>query len=129
MGLDHHEAETAFGIAVAAVIKRRHPHNTSGLLAQHLRCTKKAAENVLAGHLSARSITRLTKAYGLSLLIEAGAAVTGETLETFLRSRAADARREAEHWERLHEQELPFDPSPTPPHRLAEHRSWDRRRP
>jgi len=97
VGLDHqlsHE-DTAFGHAMARALTERHPVNTSGHLAQRLRCTKKAAENILAGHLSARSITRLVRAYGLAILIDAGAAMTGQSLRSFILSQAEEARRDA----------------------------------
>lgn len=103
LGLDHHVShdDTAFGRAVAAALAERHPVNTSGHIAQNLRCTKKAAENILAGHLSARSITRLVKAYGLGLIIDAGAAVTGQSLRGYILSQAEEARRDASRAEEL----------------------------
>ena len=103
LGLDHHVShdDTAFGRAVAAALMERHPVNTSGHLAQRIRCTKKAAENILAGHLSARSITRLVQAYGLGLIIDAGAAVTGQSLRAYILSQAEEARRDASRAEEL----------------------------
>lgn len=97
VGLDHQLShdDTAFGQAVAAARAERHPANTSGHVAQQLRCTKKAAENILAGHLSARSITKLVRAYGLAIIIDAGAAVTGQSLRAFILSQADQARRDA----------------------------------
>jgi hypothetical protein len=97
LGLDHQLShdDTAFGHAVAGALLKRHPVNTTGHVAQQLRCTKKAAENILAGHLSARTITRLVHAYGLGLIIDAGAAVTGQSLRAYILSQAEEARRDA----------------------------------
>ena len=103
LGLDHQLShdDTAFGRAVAVALSDRHPVNTTGHVAQQLRCTKKAAENILAGHLSARTITRLVKAYGLGLIIDAGAAVTGQSLRAYILSQAEEARRDARRAEDL----------------------------
>jgi hypothetical protein len=98
--------ETAFGRAVAKLLSARYPVHTSGHVAQDLRCTKKAAENILSGHLSARTMTRLAKAHGLGLLIEAGAAVTGQSLENFIHARADEARREQAAAEERHAADL-----------------------
>lgn len=108
LGQEHQQTfddETAFGRAVAEALQLRHPVHTAGHVAQALRCTKKAAENILAGHLSARTITRVVRAYGLGLLIDAGGALTGQTLENFIIENATNARRErvvAEQREREH---------------------------
>jgi hypothetical protein len=104
LGLDHqvsHHDDTEFGRAIALALSERHPVNTSGHVAQRLRCTKKAAENILAGHLSARTITRLVKAYGLGLIIDAGAAVTGQSLRGYILDQAQEARRDARRAEEL----------------------------
>lgn len=97
LGRDHQLSrdDTAFGHAVAAALVERHPTQTSGHVAQRLRCTKKAAENILAGHLSARTITKLVRAYGLAIIIEAGAAVTGKTLREHILEQVGQARRDA----------------------------------
>jgi plasmid maintenance system antidote protein VapI len=71
-----------------------HPVHTAKHVARALNCTPKTAENILAGHLSARSITRLTMAYGLGFLIDVGAAVTGTTLRDHIIEQANQARRE-----------------------------------
>lgn len=100
---------TDFGLAVARELERRHPVHTAKMVARDLsaqgvECTVRTAENILSGHLSARTLTRLVEAYGLGLLIEAGASVTGQTLEQFIRESAEDARREraaaGERWRR-----------------------------
>lgn len=128
LGREHQLAtddETAFGLAVARALEARHPIHTAGHVAQALRCTKKAAENILAGHLSARTLTWIAKAYGLSVMIEATASVAGQSLENFIIENAATARREraaAEQREREHQallkelrQSRPRDPEPYRP--------------
>lgn len=103
MGVRHQERgeATDFGMAVARELARRHPTYTAKMVARTLsdqgaECTVKTAENILAGHLSARTITRLTLAYGLGLLIDAGATVTGKTLREHIIEQSAAARRDAE---------------------------------
>jgi hypothetical protein len=83
--------DACFGRAVAAELEQRYPVHAGKNVAADLNCTAKAAENLLAGHLSARTLTRLVKAYGLGLLISAAARVTGEGLEDFIEKQAAEA--------------------------------------
>lgn len=85
-----------FGRAVGDELKRRYPFKTASNVAADVGCTIKAAENVLNGHLSAKSITRLVQVYGLGLLIDSGATVAGTTLKDFVIEQAASARREQE---------------------------------
>ncbi len=108
MGSFPHDCTDAslFGAAVAGELKRRYPHNTAKMVATDLsrlgaECTIKTAENILAGKLSGKSITRLTLAYGLGFLIDAGAQVTGQTLATYIENQAARAREEHAQWEAL----------------------------
>lgn len=121
---------SGFGEAVAYLLGRRYPHHTAKHVASDLskvgmgECTIRTAENLLGGHLSAKSITRLTLAYGLGILIDAGAALTGETLEIFIAKRARAARDEQAKWDELEAQlsgEPPPDadpPTPVYPERL-----------
>lgn len=83
--------ETCWGRAVAAELARRYPVHTAKNVAADLGCTLKAAENLLAGHLSKRSMTQLVLTYGLGLLIAAAARLTGEELEDFIEKQAAEA--------------------------------------
>lgn len=110
MGSVPHDCNSAagcFGTAVAALLRQRHPFHTAKSVAADLsraglgQCTVRTAENLLAGHLSAKSITRLTVAYGLGFLIEAGAVVSGETLEEFIETQARRARHEQTRWDHL----------------------------
>jgi hypothetical protein len=93
------------GLAIADLLKKRYPTLTSKQVAADLsrvgtgEVTIKAAENILSGHLSARSLTRVTLAYGLSFLLEAGAAVTGKTLHDYIVEEKERARNERETWE------------------------------
>jgi len=101
MGLHHHDSEAScFGQAVSRLLRARHPYHTAKKVAGELGCTVKAAENLLAGHLSAKSITRLVRAYGPWFLIDAGAAVAGKTLEQVIAEESGRASREREEWER-----------------------------
>lgn len=83
-----------FAKEVAERLRARHPVHTAKNVARDLNCTPKTAENILAGHLSGRSIARLSMVYGLGFLIDVGAAVTGTTLRDFIVAQADDARRE-----------------------------------
>jgi hypothetical protein len=89
-----------FGAAVSAVLRAKYPHHTAKQLAETLtrvgmgECTVKAAESILSGHLSARSLTRLTKAYGPPFLIEVGIRVTGQSMEGLIAEQAQRARNE-----------------------------------
>lgn len=109
MGLHPHNRSDAscLGLAVARALARRHPVHTAKMIARELsstgtECTVRTAENILQGHLSARTLTRLVDAYGLGLLLEAAGLRQGmtldETLEAFIEDRAAKARREAAAW-------------------------------
>ena len=51
------------------------------------------------GHLSARTITRLIRAFGLGLVIAAGARVTGTSLEQYIIEEARRAQHEQRRWE------------------------------
>lgn len=94
-----------FGEAVAALLKRKYPHRTSKEVAADLtdvglgEVTIKAAESILSGHLSAKSLTRITLAYGPGFLLEAGAEVTGTTLQDYIIAEKERARHEREIWE------------------------------
>jgi hypothetical protein len=97
---------TDIGLAVAGLLKKKHPICTAKFVARDLSrlgadCTIKTAENILAGKLSGKSITRLTLAYGLGFLIDAGAQITGQSLKTYIETQASRAREEHAQWEAL----------------------------
>lgn len=107
-----------FGLAVAAQLRRRYPVHAAKNVAADINCTLKAAENLLDGHLSAKSITRLINAYGVGILLDASAALTGRTLKDFIIEQAEQARLEQA---RARERELEytaltksFAPAPAP---------------
>jgi len=121
---------SAFGMAVAALLRARHPYATAKLVAADISrvgttCTTKTAENILAGKLSGKSITRLTQAYGLGFLIDAGAQVTGKTLEAFIIEQANQARSEEQRWSAL----LGSTDNASATDPPLERRSWLRRHP
>lgn len=95
----HNSEASCFGLAVAALLRERYPFHTAKQIASDLDCTIRAAENLLGGHLSAKSITRLTKTYGLGFLIDAGAEVAGTSLQEHLEIQIAKARDERKTWE------------------------------
>lgn len=90
-----HGSVRSLGLAIANNLRARHPENTSGHLARALGCTKKAAENILAGHLSARTVTMIIQAFGPGFVAEAVMAAAGVTLETYIETQAAEAERAA----------------------------------
>lgn len=94
---------SCIGLAVGELLKERYPFHTAKMVATDLGCTVKAAENLLAGHLSAKTMTRLATAYGLGLIVDAWAAVTGEGLEQYILDQARAAKREQDQWERREE--------------------------
>ena len=102
--LPHERSESGFGHAVAEILGERFPVHAAKQLATELsragpECTLRTAENILAGHLSARTITRLIRAFGLGLVIEAGARVTGTSLEQYIIEEARRAQHEQRRWE------------------------------
>ena len=102
--LPHERSESGFGHAVAEILAKRFPVHTAKQLATELsragpECTLRTAENILAGHLSARTITRLIRTFGLGLVIEAGARVTGTSLEQYIIDEARRAQHEQRRWE------------------------------
>lgn len=83
MGLDPYELQLplAAGEAVARWLKHRHPVNTAKLVAKDTGLDPRTVENILDGHLSGPTITRLLKAYRFALGMPFLCAVLGETYE------------------------------------------------
>jgi hypothetical protein len=84
MGLHPHNrsAVSCFGLAMARALTRRHPVHGAKMIARELsaagsECTIRTAENILQGHLSARTLTRLMQAYGIGLFLEAAGEMRG----------------------------------------------------
>lgn len=128
MGLQHHDhGGSDFGLAIADQLRRRHPHHTAKIVARAAGVAVKTAENILCGHLSAKSITRLVTAYGLPILIDAGAAITGQTLRDIIREQAAQAREEQARAEDLLREYSAMETGADPPG--SDHSISDRGRP
>ena len=128
MGALPHGCEAScFGHAVAARLYELHPVHTAKSIARALNCTPKTAENILAGHLSARSITRLTMAYGLGFLIDVGAAVTGTSLRDHITQQADAARQEQVRAKDREREFMELEQGLSP--RRAERPGHDRRHP
>ncbi|WP_133254289.1 hypothetical protein [Phenylobacterium deserti] len=84
----------SLGEAVSQWLKQEHPTNTAKTVARMIDCDTRTAENIVAGHLSSVTLTKLLKAYGWSLLSAAGAAVIGETYETSIAREIEDIANE-----------------------------------
>lgn len=69
------------GEAVGRWLKHQHPNNTAKQVARDVGVDPRTAENLLAGHLSALTFTKLVRAYGWPFLATVGAASIGETYE------------------------------------------------
>ena len=90
--------------AFSSELARRYPHHTAKHVAQDLGCTPKAAANLLDGHLSAASVAKVIAAYGPGWVAERVLEAAGFTLETYIRSQAAEARATAHrHQEKARE--------------------------
>jgi hypothetical protein len=111
MGTHPHDRSerSCFGLAVGRALERRHPVHTAKMVARTLsdqgpECTIRTAENILHGHLSARTITRLLDAYGIGLFLQAAGIRAGgldveDVLEDFIIENAERAKKERDAWE------------------------------
>lgn len=102
--------ETCFARAISAALRRQFPAHTVKTVAGHLNCSPKTAENILNGHLSGATITKLIAAYGPGWVAERTMEAAGLTLETYIQtqvaeaeSAAARARERAQEARRIHE--------------------------
>lgn len=68
-------------VALRQWLKKRHPEQTASRVSRDINCDVRTAENILQGHLSSLTLTKLLNAYGWSFLAGVGAAVIGETYE------------------------------------------------
>lgn len=95
---------TCLARAISSELARQYPHHTAKHVAQDLGCTPKAAANLLDGHLSAASVAKVISAYGPGWVAERVLEAAGWTLETYIRSQAAEARATAHrHQEKARE--------------------------
>lgn len=85
----------SLGVALAAMLRARFPQHTTKNVARSMGCTPKAAENLLDGHLSARTLTMLIEAFGPGFVAEAVMAAAGTNMIAFIRAQADQARAEA----------------------------------
>lgn len=83
MGFGPHELRLSATAAeaVSKWLRHRHPANTAKKVAKDTGADPRTAENMIAGHLSAATFTRLLRAYGWPFLAAIGAAVIGESYE------------------------------------------------
>lgn len=90
------------GEATAKWLRHRYPTNTAKLVARDTATDPRTAENIVNGHLSATTLTRLIRAYGWSYLAAVGAATVGETYEEAINrelEEIADERRRLDEME------------------------------
>lgn len=90
------------GEAVADWLKTEHPANTAKAIARKADMDVRTAENVLQGHLSGNTITRLIRAYSWRFIASVGAAVIGESYEQYIHTELAEI---ADERARLDDQE------------------------
>lgn len=83
MGYDPYKMHLTapMGEAVSKWLKHRYPDNTAKTVAREADLDTRTADNILAGHLSGVTITKLMRAYGWGFMAAVGAAVIGETYE------------------------------------------------
>lgn len=104
MGLrpDELQLSLSAGEAVARWVKDRHPQNTAKLVARDTGMDPRTVENVLAGHLSGATLTRLILAYRSRFVLHVAAAVMGEDIEDDITrelQEIADERRQLDEME------------------------------
>lgn len=90
--------------ALAIYARRTWPVNTSGHAAKAWGLPKSTAANLLKGHASDATVTRIIRAGGWELALPVIGAVIGEPVHAFFREqtiKAAKAAQHAEHHERL----------------------------
>lgn len=92
----------SFGEAASRWLRHRYPTHTAKQIARDAGIDPRTAENILAGHLSAVTITKLTNAYGWPFLAAVGAATLRETYEDSINrelEEIADERRRLDEME------------------------------
>lgn len=82
--------------ALAIYARRRWPTNTSGHAAKSWGIPKTTAANLLKGHASDATVTRIIRAGGWGLALPVIGAVIGEPVHEFFREQMKQAAREAE---------------------------------
>jgi hypothetical protein len=89
--------------ALAIYARRTWPVNTSGHAAKAWGIPKTTAANLLKGHASDATVTKIIRAGGWALALPVIGAVIGEPVHAFFREQMKEAAREAER-AREHEQ-------------------------
>jgi hypothetical protein len=92
--------DACFGQAVGVVLRRRHPFHTAKLVARDTGCTIRSAQNILRGHLQARTLTRLVLTYGPWFLLEAYGHMTQQDLGDLVATERESGRQQFEAKER-----------------------------
>lgn len=105
MGYDPHNLRLTaqVGEAVSCWLRAHHKRDAAKNIARNIGCDVRTAENILQGHLSGTTLTKLLAAYGWPFLAGIGAAVIGETYEQAIERELEDianARRQLDEAER-----------------------------
>lgn len=82
--------------ALANYARRTWPTNTSGHMAKAWGISKDTAKNILKGHASDATVTRIIRAGGWALVLPVMGAVIGQPVDAFFRQQLKVAAREAE---------------------------------
>ena len=99
MGGKYNDSGTVacLGRAISAELRRTYPNHTAKRVMRDLDCGIKLAESVLGGHLSAPTVARIIAAYGPGWVAERVLEAAGSSLETYIRTQAAEAEASARH--------------------------------
>jgi hypothetical protein len=92
----------SLGEAVSKWLKHRYPQHTAKTVARDTGLDTRTAENLLQGHVSSVSLTKLIGRYGWSFLTAVGAAVIGETYESSI---TRELEEIADDWRELEARE------------------------
>lgn len=82
--------------ALANYARRTWPVNTSGHMAKAWGVSKDTAKNVLKGHASDATVTKIIRAGGWAVALPVIGAVIGEPVHTFFRDQMKEAAKQAE---------------------------------
>jgi predicted transcriptional regulator len=82
------------GEAIGTWLRREHPRETIKAIANNAGIDRRTAENILQGHLSAVTFTKLVRAYGWRFMAAVGAEMIGETYEQYLHRELEDIAHE-----------------------------------
>ncbi len=96
MGLGPYDLQLSLpaGDAVARWLRHRHPMHTAKMVARDTGLDPKTVENILAGHLSGATLTKLILAYRFAFGLTVLEAVLGETYAEALENELEDIAHE-----------------------------------